>query len=40
MPRPNASRELPLSALFNQGGDPSLYVVDDAGEVDAEAGRR
>ena len=24
---------LPLSALFNQGGDPSLYVVDDAGDV-------
>src|SRR5215468_2296528 len=24
---------LPLSALFRQGGDPSLYVVDDKGEV-------
>jgi RND family efflux transporter MFP subunit len=24
---------LPLSALFNAGGDPSLYVVDDKGEV-------
>src|SRR3954470_15542289 len=24
---------LPLSALFSQGGDPSLYVVDNAGEV-------
>src|SRR3954464_10121043 len=24
---------LPLSALFSQGGDPSLYVVDKAGEV-------
>jgi RND family efflux transporter MFP subunit len=24
---------LPLSALFNQGGDPSLYIVDDKGEV-------
>ena len=24
---------LPLSALFSQGGDPSLYVVDDKGEV-------
>ena len=24
---------LPLSALFSQGGDPSLYVVNDAGEV-------
>lgn len=24
---------LPLSALFSQGGDPSLYIVDDAGEV-------
>jgi len=24
---------LPLSALFNQGGQPSLYVVDAAGEV-------
>ena len=25
--------KLPLSALYNQGGDPSLYVVDDAGAV-------
>jgi RND family efflux transporter MFP subunit len=24
---------LPLSALFSQGGDPSLYIVDAAGEV-------
>jgi RND family efflux transporter MFP subunit len=24
---------LPLSALFSEGGDPSLYVVDDQGEV-------
>jgi RND family efflux transporter MFP subunit len=24
---------VPLSALFSEGGDPSLYVVDDAGEV-------
>jgi RND family efflux transporter MFP subunit len=24
---------LPLSALFRQGGDPSLYVVDDQGDV-------
>ena len=24
---------LPLSALFRQGGDASLYVVDDKGEV-------
>src|SRR5256885_4343194 len=25
--------KLPLSALFNQGGDPSLYIVDAQGEV-------
>jgi len=24
---------LPLSALFNEGGDPSFYVVDDRGDV-------
>ena len=24
---------LPLSALYSQGGDPSLYIVDSAGEV-------
>jgi RND family efflux transporter MFP subunit len=24
---------LPLSALFNEGGDPSFYVVDDKGDV-------
>src|SRR4030081_1059756 len=24
---------LPLSALYNQGGDPSLYIVDASGEV-------
>jgi RND family efflux transporter MFP subunit len=25
--------KLPLSALYNQGGDPSLYIVDDKGEL-------
>jgi RND family efflux transporter MFP subunit len=25
--------KLPLSALYSQGGDPSLYIVDDSGEV-------
>jgi RND family efflux transporter MFP subunit len=25
--------KLPLSALYSQGGNPSLYIVDDAGEV-------
>jgi multidrug efflux pump subunit AcrA (membrane-fusion protein) len=25
--------KLPLSALYNQGGDPSLYIVDEAGAV-------
>jgi multidrug efflux pump subunit AcrA (membrane-fusion protein) len=30
---------LPLSALFNEGGNPSLYVVDDR-RRDAEAGCR
>src|SRR6202008_495048 len=25
--------KLPLSALYNQGGNPSLYVVDDAGRL-------
>jgi multidrug efflux pump subunit AcrA (membrane-fusion protein) len=25
--------KLPLSALYSQGGDPSLYIVDSAGEV-------
>ena len=25
--------KLPLSALYNQGGDPSLYIVDDKGEA-------
>jgi len=25
--------KLPLSALYSQGGDPSLYIVDDAGQV-------
>ncbi|MBR0693881.1 efflux RND transporter periplasmic adaptor subunit [Bradyrhizobium lablabi] len=25
--------KLPLSALYSQGGDPSLYIVDDKGEV-------
>jgi RND family efflux transporter MFP subunit len=24
---------VPLSALFSQGGDPSLYIVDNAGEI-------
>ena len=24
---------LPLSALYSQGGDPSLYVVDDIGAI-------
>ena len=24
---------LPLSALYSQGGDPSLYIVDDKGDV-------
>ena len=24
---------LPLSALFNEGGNPSLYIVDDSGAV-------
>src|SRR5712672_1229840 len=27
---------LPLSALFSQGGDPSFYIVDDAGERSEE----
>ena len=30
---PAANEMLPLSALFSQGGDPSLYIVDDKGEV-------
>jgi RND family efflux transporter MFP subunit len=25
--------KLPLSALYSQGGEPSLYIVNDAGEV-------
>ena len=25
--------KLPLSALYSQGGDPSLYIVDDKGDV-------
>src|SRR3954447_9717498 len=25
--------KLPLSALFSQGGDPSLYIVDDSGAI-------
>lgn len=25
--------KLPLSALYSQGGDPSLYIVDDKGEI-------
>src|ERR1700738_4793228 len=28
-----AVAKLPLSALYSQGGDPSLYIVDSAGEV-------
>jgi hypothetical protein len=25
--------KLPLSALFSQGSDPSLYIVDDSGAI-------
>src|SRR5260370_7497693 len=32
-PATTPAARLPLSALFNQGGDPSLYIVDDQGEV-------
>src|ERR1700726_1679637 len=30
---PTRVARLPLSALFSEGGDPSLYIVDDKGEV-------
>jgi RND family efflux transporter MFP subunit len=29
--------KLPLSALYSQGGNPSLYIVDDAGDVALKA---
>ena len=29
--------KLPLSALYSQGGNPSLYIVDDAGDVTLKA---
>src|SRR6202453_1287057 len=32
-PAPTRVARLPLSALFSEGGDPSLYIVDDKGEV-------
>src|SRR6202043_3629231 len=32
-PLPDRVARLPLSALYSQGGDPSLYVVDAAGDV-------
>ena len=32
-PQTERVARLPLSALFSEGGDPSLYVVDDKGEV-------
>src|SRR5580698_8240156 len=32
-PKTERVARLPLSALFSEGGDPSLYVVDDKGEV-------
>jgi hypothetical protein len=25
--------KLPLSALYSQGGDPSVYIVNDTGEI-------
>ena len=31
---------LPLSALFNQGKGPSVYVVDASGAAGAQAGQR
>jgi RND family efflux transporter MFP subunit len=32
-PRTERVARLPLSALYSQGGDPSLYVVDDKGAI-------
>src|SRR5277367_3278115 len=32
-PKTERVARLPLSALFSEGGDPSLYIVDDKGEV-------
>jgi len=32
-PQSDRVARLPLSALYNQGGDPSLYVVDDKGAI-------
>ena len=32
-PQTERVARLPLSALYSQGGDPSLYVVDDKGDV-------
>jgi RND family efflux transporter MFP subunit len=32
-PQSERVARLPLSSLYSQGGDPSLYVVDDRGEV-------
>src|SRR5579872_6040722 len=32
-PRSDRVARLPLSALYSQGGDPSLYVVDDKGAI-------
>jgi multidrug efflux pump subunit AcrA (membrane-fusion protein) len=32
-PQTERVARLPLSALYDQGGDPSLYVVDDKGAI-------
>jgi len=32
-PATSSVARLPLSALYSQGGDPSLYIVDDKGDV-------
>src|SRR5258707_1226215 len=32
-PAPTRVARLPLSALFSQGGEPSLYIVDAKGDV-------
>jgi len=32
-PQTERVARLPLSSLYSQGGDPSLYVVDDKGDV-------
>ena len=32
-PQTERVARLPLSSLYSQGGDPSLYTVDDKGEV-------